>query len=384
MREESKALHGVLVGIRIVVGLLFIFSGLIKANDPLGLSYKMQEFLEVWGISSLHHYTLFMSLAMNTFEIMAGVAVILGWRMRFFSWLLLLLIIFFTFLTGYALLSGKIKTCGCFGDCIPLSPLQSFIKDVVLLILIVIIFSFRFVIRPILSSATCGGFVVATAFFCIALQWWVLKHLPIVDCLPYKVGNNITEKMKIPGGAVADSFAINFKYRKQGKLVEFDMDHFPDDFNDSAYQFVERTQKLVRTGTAHAAITDFNLVSLSGTDTTQAILNQDNYFVLFFLKDLATSKLRWEDNVAAVLAICKEKKIPFFVVTAVADLAKAHFEEIPNIDATPIVYLKSDATVIKTAARENPTYMILKKGDILGKYAAADYKKVISKLKQLQ
>src|SRR6266498_111114 len=114
---------------RIIVGVLFIFSGLVKANDPLGLSYKMQEFFEVWGLSSLNDYTLALSLVMNIFEVLAGVAVIIGWRMKLFSWLLLLLIIFFTFLTGYAALSGKIKTCGCFGDCIPLTPTTSFIKD---------------------------------------------------------------------------------------------------------------------------------------------------------------------------------------------------------------------------------------------------------------
>src|SRR6266567_9281460 len=128
--------NNTLLLVRWIVGLLFIFSGLIKANDPLGLSYKMQEFFEVWGLQNLNNYTLAFALVMNVFEVLAGVAVIIGWRMRLFSWLLLLLIIFFTFLTGYALFSEKIKTCGCFGDCIPLTPLQSFIKDLVLLLLI--------------------------------------------------------------------------------------------------------------------------------------------------------------------------------------------------------------------------------------------------------
>src|SRR5436190_18892107 len=111
-----------LVVIRWIVGILFIFSGLIKANDPSGLSYKMQEFFEAWGWESLNNYTLSLSLIMNSFEVLAGVAVIVGWRMRLFSWLLLLLILFFCFLTAYAYLSGKIATCGCFGDCLPLTP----------------------------------------------------------------------------------------------------------------------------------------------------------------------------------------------------------------------------------------------------------------------
>ena len=95
--------------IRWFVGLLFIFSGLIKANDPLGLSYKMQEFFEGWGLQSLNDYTLAFALVMNVFEVLAGVAVIIGWRMRLFSWLLLLLIIFFCFLTAYAYLTGNIN-----------------------------------------------------------------------------------------------------------------------------------------------------------------------------------------------------------------------------------------------------------------------------------
>ena len=128
---------------RLLVGILFIFCGLIKANDPLGLSYKMQEFFEVWNMPALDAYTLGFSIVMIVFEILAGVAVILGWRMRLFAWLLLLLIIFFSFLTGYAVISGKIRECGCFGNCIPLQAMGSFIKDLILLMLIAIFFIYR-------------------------------------------------------------------------------------------------------------------------------------------------------------------------------------------------------------------------------------------------
>ena len=137
---------------RIIVGVLFIFSGLMKANDPLGLSYKMQEFFEVWGWSFLDNYTLAFSVAMIAFEIIAGVAVLVGWQMKLFSWLLLLLIVFFTFLTGYALFSGKIRECGCFGDCIPLTADQSFMKDLILLVLIGFIFWQRNNIKPALNT----------------------------------------------------------------------------------------------------------------------------------------------------------------------------------------------------------------------------------------
>src|SRR5690348_10728114 len=147
---------------RVLVGLLFIFSGLIKANDPLGLSYKMQEFFEVWGWSALDSFTLILSIFMIVFEIIAGVALLLGWKMKVFSWLLLVLVLFFTFLTGYALFSGKVRECGCFGDCIPLQASQSFMKDVILLALVLFIFLFRRSIRPIVKRGTAMMTLVAT------------------------------------------------------------------------------------------------------------------------------------------------------------------------------------------------------------------------------
>ena len=175
----------VIIGIaRFIIGVLFIFSGLIKANDPLGLSYKMQEFFEVWNLHQFNDYTLALSVIMIAFEIIAGVAVLLGWKMRLFSWLLLLLILFFTFLTGYALFSGEIRECGCFGDCIPLQANQSFIKDVVLLVLILLLMPFRNSIRPLVSRGAAKIIMFFTVVFSFAFQWYVLEHLPVVDCLP--------------------------------------------------------------------------------------------------------------------------------------------------------------------------------------------------------
>ncbi len=373
--NENKGLYGFLVAVRLLVGILFIFSGLVKLNDPVGLSYKMQEFFEVWGLALLNDYTLFFSLAMNTFEIVAGVAVILGWRMKLFSWLLLLLIIFFTFLTGYAVFSGKIKTCGCFGDCIPLTAQQSFIKDLVLLVLIIIIFYKKEVIQPFFQSYINGMAVLVSVAFCVALQWYVLIHLPVVDCLPYKKGNNIAEKMQIPAGAIPDSFAINFRYKHKNEIVEFDMDHFPIDFNDSSYTFIERIQKLIRKGNALPPINDFALQTMQGNDTTLAILNQENVYVMVFLKDLTSARQGFEVNIAKVAKACQQQKVPLFVVTAVAERAAEMLSDIGNIN-----YLQSDATVIKTAARDVPTYFVMKQGTIMGKFANIDYHDAITML----
>ena len=215
---------------RIIVGILFIFSGLIKANDPSGLSYKMQEFFEVWNITFLNDFTLVFSILMIAFEIIAGVAVLLGWKFELFSWLLFVLIIFFTFLTGYAVLSGKIRECGCFGDCIKLTADQSFYKDLILFFMIGLLLLKQKNIQPITGNIFSIIILLFTSFGSFFVQWHVLQHLPYIDCLPYKVGVDIQEGMKAPAGSVPDSTVINFVYSKNGQEVEFDTDHFPNDF----------------------------------------------------------------------------------------------------------------------------------------------------------
>lgn len=372
---------------RVIVGVLFIFSGLVKANDPLGLSYKMQEFFEIWGWHALNDYTLAFSVAMNAFEIIAGVAILVGWQMRLFSWLLLLLILFFTFLTGYALFSGKVRECGCFGDCIPLTADQSFLKDLILLALIGIIFFNRHRIQPWLNKTNSLLVLFFTSIFAFSIQWYTLQHLPVVDCLPYKTGNNIPEQMKPPANSIPDSTVISFVYKKDGKEVEFTADQFPEDFNDSAYQFVKRYDKVVRKGNAVPKIKDFSLQTVvktgeegRSTDTTQALLSEDRYQLFLFLKD-GYNKGAWIEMLAVLKTETEKRNIPAFLVTSLP----AGDNE---VTALPGVFTKwtifaCDAVAIKTAARTNPTVFLVKKGTILNKWSYADLDEAIRKIQQL-
>ncbi len=365
--------NSVLLIIRWIVGILFIFSGLIKANDPLGLSYKMQEFFEAWHMTSFNELALPLALVMNVFEVLAGVAIIVGWRMKIFSWLLLLLIIFFTFLTGYATLSGKFKSCGCFGDCVPLSPYQSFIKDIVLLILIAVLVVNRHKIKQAFRIKMLSFFIMLFTVVGVSLfESYVLTYLPVLDCLPYREGNDIVEQMKVPEGAVSDSFSLMFTYRKDGREVEFDADHFPDDF-DSTYEFVDRFDKMVRQGTATPPITDFALQTLSGTDTTNAILNLPKYVLAF-----AQNFNHWEKKSDAFQKIhdyCQAHQVPLFVVTPAPQQA---LQVLPS--GTTV--LRCDATVLKTAARVNTTYFVMETSGIKKKESYAASEKIINYLNE--
>jgi uncharacterized membrane protein YphA (DoxX/SURF4 family) len=364
---------------RILVGVLFIFSGLIKANDPLGLSYKMQEFFELWKMDQFNSWTLASSVLMNAFEIIAGFALLLGWRIRLFSWLLLLLILFFTFLTGYTYVTGKPTNCGCFGDCIPITSKTSFLKDVVLTVLIGFIFWQRNKIKPLFSNMVSALSMLAVTIFSFGIQWYTLNYLPVIDCLPFKKGNNITEKMKVPANAVAPITAITFVYEKDGKQKEYTVDSLPADL-DSTYKMIKRYDKVIREGKNNEApIHGFVLSGVTDEDSTQTVLSQP-YALLLFCQDFSVPVSKWKDDFAKLYAEAKSKNIPVYAVTtqlteALKNFAGTSFKDIP--------LFKCDFTAIRTAARTNPCFYLLKQGTILDKQGYKRMDKISAVVKSL-
>ncbi len=365
---------------RLLVGILFIFSGLIKANDPLGLSYKMQEFFEVWNMPALDAYTLGFSIVMIVFEILAGVAVILGWRMRLFAWLLLLLIIFFSFLTGYAVISGKVRECGCFGNCIPLQAMGSFIKDLILLVLIAILFIYRNEIKSRLSSRSSLIILALTLVFSFTVQWYALRYLPIVDCLPFKKNANIFEKMKPPPGAIPDSSVIHFVYEKNHKTMEYTANELPADL-DSSYTFIKRYDKLIRKGNAEPEIKDFSLISSSGSDSTVQILGRPGYQLMLISRSFPQGSQAWDKAFLLLYTLAKSKNIPVILVTSNRTEGENWLNK--NALSNDIPVFGCDATAVKTAARADPTLYLLKKASILDKWSYANLDMAIPSIAEL-
>ena len=359
---------------RIIVGVLFIFSGLVKANDPLGLSYKMQEFFEVWSqypalkslMTVLTDYALPFSIIMITLEIVLGVAILLGWNKRFFSIFILLLMIFFTFLTAYAVFSGKIATCGCFCDCIPLTAMQSFIKDLVLMLLILIIcFGLRY-IRPVFSSGFSMLLIIISTIAVLFFQWYVLRHLPVKDCLPYKPGNNLLELRKMPANAIPDKVDFKFTYEKNGSKKQFNKNELPD----STWSFVSREDVIIEKGKNNEPpVKDFFLTTLSGADSTEAVLNQPGEYYIFFIKDL-TQTNRWLDDFTRIYSRTKQKGIPLFIVASQATSAQQFFNQSNNFN---LPVLSCDVTALKTAARTNPCLFLMKGPVVEKKWGWADF-----------
>ena len=393
----------IIIAIQIIVGVLFIFSGLIKANDPHGLGYKMQEFFEVWneGLAGssfflknflisvfdfFHDHALLLAVIMIALEIIAGFAVIMGWQMKFFSWLLLLMIVFFTFLTGYAWLavkpdgSPKFTNCGCFGDCIPITPNISFTKDVILTILILFLFFFRKKIVPAFSKRASLLFILAVTIFSFGIQWYTLNYLPVLDCLPFKKGNNIQEKMKMPANAIPDSTVITFVYEKQGQKVEFTADKFPADFSADTYKYVDRYDKLIRKGKNNEPpIKGFILSGNTNEDSTQYILSQP-YAILLFAEDFTAPVKEWSAKFEKIYAIAKGKNIPVFMITTTMNEAPA---AIAGTSFSGIKIFKCDVTLVRTAARTNPCVYLLQNGTIVNKWSGKQLVKTEAALNNL-
>jgi uncharacterized membrane protein YphA (DoxX/SURF4 family) len=359
---------------RILVGGLFIFSGLVKAIDPLGLSYKMGEFFEVWGRTSflkgtmdwLGEYSFWFSIVMITLEVALGVALLAGWNRKVTLRLLLLLTLFFTFLTSYVLFTDKIRACGCFGDCIPLTPIQTFTKDVVLLLLIIFLLRKRTYIEPILKSPLPFLFVLVSIIATGLLQMHVVEHLPIVDCLPFKKGNDILELRKMPKDAVPDKFEYVFVYEKDNVQKEFSMKQLPD----STWKFKDRKQILLEKGKNNVAlINDFSLTAADGGDSTETILSKDHYY-LFFIKNMEEAVVeRWQNIFRDVVKKAKEKNMMIYVVTSDTKYADGFFNQVNNYNL-PI--FTTDGTAIKTAARATPTMFEMKGPVVQQKYSWAD------------
>ncbi len=377
--------------IRIFVGVLFIFSGLVKANDPAGLSYKMHEFFDAWNMQGLNSYALIFAVLMIGFEIIAGFALLIGWQKRLNLWLLFVLIIFFTFLTGYAMYARdaagnlKFKSCGCFGDCIPLKPVQSFWKDIILAVCIIVLLVFQKYIQPIFKKNIFNAAaLVAVIAFSFLIQKYTLDHLPFKDCLSFKVGNNLLEKRKyIPDSTVITTFCKNIK---DGKYYSFDSPDYPDWYtNDSIGQYVEDSTKTIsrtiREGNKNDIIRDFSLKSNAENDTTDAILSMEQPILLLLINEIKIAgKYDWENSFQKLLKHYEvnssaESKMPkLFIVTNYKEEAKQFFAKY-KVSAEHIFFC--DEKPLLAAARTRPAIMRLEKSVVKAKYAYKDWSKLI-------
>jgi len=341
---------------RTLVGTLFIISGLIKLNDPIGFSFKLKDYFapDVLNLEVFIPFALLIAIFVVIFEVMLGVMLLIGYAKKFTIWSSLAMIVFFTFLTFYSAYFNKVTDCGCFGDAIKLTPWESFSKDIVLLILLLIIYYGRNYIRPIFSK-NVGRIVVYISFIgCMALGYFVLQHLPVVDFRPYKIGNNITEGMSYPPNAQQPVFEYHWKFTNNGKeKVVITNGEFPKEEGEYTVETI-----MINEG-YEPPIHDFSM-ERDGEDHSQALLNEEN-LIIVVAYSLSNSEKEGFVNIRE--ATNKALKNGYKVI-GLSSSSQEVTEDLIERYKLNFEFYFCDETALKTIIRSNPSLMELQKGTI--------------------
>lgn len=355
---------------RVFVGLLFIFSGLIKINDPLGFSYKLEEYFEVFHIGFLSSLALSMAIILCSLEIILGFALLIGVRAKSVAWGLLLLIIFFAFLTFYSAYFKVVQTCGCFGDAIPLTPWQSFSKDLVLLLLIIVIFINRKTIQPAFNKKIGDNLLIGSAVVAVGIGLYTYNFMPVIDFLPYKVGASIPDAMKIPPGAKPDEYQItyNLKNKKtEDTKVMTDKEYLSSGiWKDNNWEVVGTPEnKLVKKG-YEPPIKDLSIQDAQGNNYTNELLSNPFNSFIVVAYDLNHTNVEAIGKLNAMAAnLIRDFNTRAIMLTSNSSKDADAFAK-KNHLVMEIFY--ADEVPLKSMVRANPGVLLMKNGVILNKW----------------
>lgn len=360
----------ILVGIsRVIVGVLFIISGLIKLNDPVGFSFKLKDYFapEVLDLGFLVPYALLIAIFLVIFEVLVGVALLLGYLKKFTLWALLLMIVFFTFLTFYSAYFNKVTDCGCFGDAIPLTPWESFSKDIILLIFVLILFIGSKYIQPFFTKGTRSIIIFASFVVCLGITYYVLLHLPIIDFRPYKIGANIKEGMTVPENAPAPIYEYKWKFKINGEEKTITTN---GEYPQVDGELISTETEMISEGYT-PPIHDFTM-ERDGEDFTAQFLDEENLVVIIAyslgntekdgftpIKEITDKALKNGYNVIGLSASSQE------MTEALTEEYKLNFK-----------FYFCDETTLKTIVRSNPGILELDKGTIKQKLHWNDAEKL--------
>ena len=360
-----------LVGVvRIFVGILFIISGFIKLNDPVGFSFKLEEYFSqgVLDLPFLTPFALAISILVVIVEVMVGVMLILGYKRKLTVWTLLAMIIFFTFLTFYSAYFNKVTDCGCFGDAIKLTPWESFTKDVVLLVLILIIYVGRKYITPLVNSKTLMSVLYVSFIACVGYVYYVLNHLPVIDFRPYEIGKNIEEGMNTPADAPKAVFEYKWKFNVNGNEEIYITN---GDYPTVDGEFIDVETEEIQAG-YEPPVHDFT-IEQNGEDFAAALL-QEPKLVMVIAYDLRKSNLEVFKEIKAVTD--KALKSGYKVIGMSAS-GPDQTDALKKENNLAFDFYFTDETTLKTIVRSNPGVLVLEKGTIVQKLHYNDLENLI-------
>ncbi len=348
---------------RTVVGLTFILSGLVKAIDPLGTQYKIQDYLAAIppSLSLPDMLTLLMSVSLSMVEFTLGAFMLTAISRRVTARLTLLFMVVMTAVTVWIYIADPVKDCGCFGDALTLTNLETLLKNIVLLALAALVAWRPTHIGRLMSRSNqmlLGQMLMLTP---VALSFWCLYDLPLIDFRPYHIGADIKAGMEIPEGAEQPVFDTTFIMEKDGERREFTLDNYPD----STWTFVDSKTVTVKEGYV-PPIHDFSITAADGEDITDMVLGREGYTFLLISPDLDKADDQNFGDIDQIYEFCQDNSIPFYCLTASTEKSQQHWQ---NITGAEYPFCMTDATTLKTMIRSNPGLMLLEKGVVRGKWS---------------
>ncbi len=375
--KQSKAGHIAGSVARTLLALTFVFSGFVKAIDPLGTTYKIEDYLKAFGgfFTELLPLAEAAAVCLIGLELVLGLCMLLNVRTQWTCWLALAFYVVMLPLTLYIALANPVSDCGCFGDALVISNWATFWKNVVLMALVVVLLCTRKYIPG--TFVWWGELVVLAVAIATAagIMGYSRTHLPMIDFRPYKVGNNIIELLEVPEGAEPDQYETTFVYERDGVEQEFTLENYPK--GDSTWHFVNQKSVLIKKG-YEPKIHDFELITLNYDDITYDVLESEAPVTLVVLYDLTKTDRKQLDKVTALYHQCLSLNRPFYILTGASeDGIEAFCEEVEaenlSNELTPFnhpdeVFCMCDGVTLKTIVRANPGVVVVQNGVITDKY----------------
>lgn len=362
---------------RIIVGIVFIYSGFVKGIDPLGSDYKFTDYFNAFGMGWMNATTLFFSFALSLAEFLIGIALLFNLWVSRMAWGSLLFMTFFTPLTLVLALTNPVSDCGCFGDAMILTNWQTFWKNIILLLLAIMIFMYRKEYKSSLPLVGQFSFLALAGAGMLCLSVYCYRHLPVLDFRPYAVGKNITEGMKLPEGAEPDQYEVTLKYKNKqtGEVQSFTEENYPwqDTLN---WEYESSSERLVKKGYI-TPIHDLVIEHPSLGNITEEILEDDNHTILAVAYNLTRSDVQYQPAINRLAEYAQEKGIRFYGLTSSSE---RDIEAYKNRYHVPYEFCTADEIQLKTMIRSNPGVVILREGTILDKWAGKD----VPDMKELQ
>ncbi len=351
---------------RFLLGATFVFSGFVKAIDPIGTQYKLQDYISAVGMDGIvpDIVTLLASVALSALEFSLGVFVLFAIRRHLVSKILVAFMAVMTLITVWIALFNPVKDCGCFGEALRLTNVQTLLKNIVLLAASVVVAWRPLRMYRFLSRSTQWIAINYTILFVLLLSAHCLYHLPLIDFRPYHIGMNIKKGMEIPAGAPQPEFETTFILQKNGVKKEFTLDNYPD----SSWQFVD--SKTVQTKEGYVPpIHDFSIQKADGDDITDSVLTAKGYIFLLVSPHLEQADDSNFGDIDLLYEYCQERKIPFYCLTA---STKKDIDHWADITGAEYPFCFTDETALKTIIRSNPGLLLLKDGTIIRKWSHND------------